>query len=369
VNNIIQELVNKGFPNNTELVDDVTAVPPEERFWIIPGNNGPRWLVPQCASYNALIFQHWKPYDLVSRIKWEVLHSATFFGQLDLLPGISSVGIAGSARQTWEHLGWKEDCKPVPITYIGTPGPTQKAVISLFDAHTKKLISIAKIPLGSRALINILREYDVLCNLEVERQAVAPHPFFVDREHGLSVQEAIVGKRLGKKFTSKHLDYLNMLKIPGEVSTIYHEAEKLVTRFENLNSKNNNLIKYIDKLSYSLKDVTEIPVSKAHGDFKPWNIMQNDKGKMIAIDWEFSESKQVLGLDVIHYFFEKNLHKQSKGYKELENFMRHFFQQSGILNFQSQQLMASLLTYHSLWYAIMLCENGYNVFDHIKFKL
>lgn len=364
MNNIIQELVNNGFPNNAELVDDITDVPPEERFWIVPGKSGPRWLIPQDARYNTLIFQHWRPYDLVSKAKWQVLYSAAFLGQLNLLPGLTSVGIAGSARQTWEHLGWNEDCNPVPITYIGTPGPTQKAVISLFDAQSKKLISVAKIPLGSRALSNILHEYDVLCNLDAEKQAIAPRPLFVDKERGLAVQEAIVGKRLEKKITNKHLDYLNMLKIPEEVTTIYYEAEKLVTRFKKLNNTNNNLIQYIDKLSHNLKDVTEIPVSRAHGDFKPWNIMQNNKGKMIAIDWEFAESKQVLGLDIIHYFFEKKIHKKSKVYRELE----YFLQQSGVLNIQ-YQLIESLLTYHSLWYAVMLCENGYNVSDHVKFKL
>jgi len=368
VSNIIRDIVNKGFPSNSEIVDNIKDVSPEERFWIIPGKNGPRWLIPQDARYNTLIFQHWRPYDLVSRAKWQVLHSATFLGQLDLLPRITSVGIAGSARQTWEHLGWNEDYNPVPITYIGTPGPTQKAVISLFDAHSKKLISVAKIPLGTQALSNILHEYDVLCNLDVKRQAVAPRPLFVDRERGLTVQEAIVGKRLEKKFTSKHLGYLNILKIPDEVTTIYYEAEKLVTRFENLNNTNNNLIQYIDKLSNSLKDVTEIPVSKAHGDFKPWNIMQDNKGNIIAIDWEFAESKQVLGLDIIHYFSEKNLHLKSKGYRELEYFLKQFLQQSGLLNVRSQ-LIESLLTYHSLWYTVMLCENGCNVYDHIQFKL
>ena len=362
---LFREIVAKGFPAGSQIVDDIDDVVPEERFWIIPGKNGPRWLIPQDIRYSRLIFRYWNPYDLISRAKWKILHGANCMGRLGSVPGIASVGIAGSARQQWDHLGWKEDDNPVPIIYIGTPGPTQKAVLSLFDSRNNNLISVAKIPLGDRASDNILREYEVLRYLEVERPSVAPRPLFVNREYGLAVQEAIEGKRLGRKFTYKHAAYLNRLRVSKDVTTIRAEGESLARRFKNLKNTDKRLGRYVENLVDGLKDVTEMPVVQAHGDFKPWNVLCNRAGGIVAIDWEFSESRQILGLDVIHYHHHKNVSKRKRDYRQLFNVLQQFLLESGVVK-AKLPLIESLLNYHSLWYVVMLCENGYNVSDHVQ---
>lgn len=362
---IIREIIKKGFPAGAQLTVNTENLAPEERFWVIPGNNGPRWLIPQDIRYSGLIFKHWKPYDLISRVKWKMLYCASRVGKLGCVPGIASVGIVGYAQSKWLHLGWEGDYSPVPIAYIGTPGATQKAVISLFDSSSNKLISVAKIPLGIRASNNILREYDVLCRMEIERPGVAPRPIFVDRTHGLSVQEAIEGKHLGYKFTHKHAVYLKRLGMSGCVTTIRVEAERLAKRFAKLKNNEESLGRYIGELVYMLKDTTKLPVVQMHGDFKPWNLIQNKDGEIVAVDWEFSEPNQIVSLDVIHYFYEKGLFKNKKKYHRLYVFLQKYLQEFGV-DRVGTQLTKSLLNYYSLWYVVMLCENGYDATEHIQ---
>lgn len=79
---IIREIVDKGFPAGSEVVDDIRDVAPEERFWVIPGKDGPRWLIPQDTRYRSLIFQSWYPYDFVSIAKWKVLHAGAIWVSL-----------------------------------------------------------------------------------------------------------------------------------------------------------------------------------------------------------------------------------------------------------------------------------------------
>ena len=42
-------------------------------------------------------------------------------------------------------------------------------------------------------------------------------------------------------------------------------------------------------------------VTRTHGDFAPWNILKQRGGNLTLIDWEFSESDGVAGVDLAHY--------------------------------------------------------------------
>ena len=178
--------------------------------------------------------------------------------------------------------------------------------MSLVDPYSQKADSVTKVPLGDNASKRILREYDVLSSLAKEKPGIAPRPLFVDQEHGLAVQETIVGKQLERKFTHEHIAYLSRLKVSKDVTTIRAEAEGLARRFEKLKNTDQGLGRYVENLVDGLKDVTELPASQVHGDFRPWNILRSETRGIVAIDWEFSESRQILGLDVIHYYLDKN---------------------------------------------------------------
>ena len=46
------------------------------------------------------------------------------------------------------------------------------------------------------------------------------------------------------------------------------------------------------------------PVVIQHGDFAPWNILQQKDGRLSAIDWEYGKLEGFPGLDLAFYFLQ-----------------------------------------------------------------
>ena len=55
-------------------------------------------------------------------------------------------------------MGWNSDTPPVTAVYLGTPGPSRKAVIHLLDSASGVCQIVVKIPINDGARAAILRE-------------------------------------------------------------------------------------------------------------------------------------------------------------------------------------------------------------------
>ncbi len=130
---LIAKIIDKVFPTGSLPAWNADDVPPQERFWVIPGKRGPRWIIPRTPLVGWPALRQWRPYDLSSRLKWAAITTAYRARQLGLMPGVAPIGVAGSSDLSWEHVGWREDPTPVPVIYVGTPGPTRKAVATLVN--------------------------------------------------------------------------------------------------------------------------------------------------------------------------------------------------------------------------------------------
>ena len=53
-----------------------------------------------------------------------------------------------------------------------------------------------------------------------------------------------------------------------------------------------------------LKDLSVKP-SIRHGDFAPWNLIQDQTGRVLALDWEWGVPRGVSGFDVIHFLTQE----------------------------------------------------------------
>jgi thiamine kinase-like enzyme len=200
--------------------------------------------------------------------------------------------------------------------------------------------------------------------LEVERVKVAPKPIFVDRSQGIAVQEVIKGEQSGYKFTHKHEAYLMKLKArDGRRTNIRIEAQKLVKRVSRVKNTNQSLVRNINEFVDMLEENFDLPIVHGHGDFKPWNIIQDKSGSIVAVDWEFSEANQIAGMDIIHYFYEENILKNKKKYLEMIACLKSYLHMLGV-DQVAPLLLKRLLAYYVLWHAVVLCENGYDVTDH-----
>ena len=311
VSTIISRIVEAGFPAGARVVESAIELPLNERFWLISNTQGPRWLIPHDYSYGFHAFLQWRPYGLLSHIKWKVLCRIYRAGQLGRLPEVNYVGIAGCSQNQWSHLGWCEDVHPVPVVYIGTPGATQKAVISLVNSYTRKVVSIAKIPLGREASTNIFHEYGALSKLSTTKPGVAPRPYYMNYDLGSSSQEALRGRLVGRKYLHEYDAYLNSLQTASEVS-VYEKSQVLIEKILRIDNGSSNIKESLFDVLSRLRDKTVLPAYYVHGDFVPWNIFKTECGHIVATDWEMADLEGLPLYDYFYYHYQQNyLFKQS----------------------------------------------------------
>ena len=159
---LVKEVVAKVFPFGTKIDWNPDRAKMEDRFYIIPGQNEPRWIIPANPVHGITFLRQWFPYKWSSRFKWKALMMAYQAGQLDKIPGVSSFAIERINPDGWMHLGWMHPERPSPIIYVGTPGPARKAVVGLYNIDKGILSTIAKVPLTLFAKDSILHEADIL---------------------------------------------------------------------------------------------------------------------------------------------------------------------------------------------------------------
>jgi hypothetical protein len=52
-----------------------------------------------------------------------------------------------------------------------------------------------------------------------------------------------------------------------------------------------------------LKEIQLVPVI-CHGDFARWNLLKQDDGTLIVLDWEWGRENGMPGIDLVHYFLQ-----------------------------------------------------------------
>lgn len=167
------------------------AVPPgdtAQNFLVLSGNGRPRWLLPARQRNLGSVLADWSPYRLDSRLKWRVVRAANRIGCLSLLPGMTTSTAGGTDSIDWKSVGWNSEIPPVTAVYLGTPGPSRKAVIHLLDSSSGVCQVIVKVPINEAARAAILREAEVLSSLAAERCTFAPRLLSVDRNRAISAQ-------------------------------------------------------------------------------------------------------------------------------------------------------------------------------------
>src|SRR5664280_3853865 len=184
-----------------------------QRFLVLPGNRSPRWLLPAGRRKLDSVFAGWSPYRLDSRLKWRTVRTANRIGCLSFLPGITSSTVAGFDHIDWTSVGWHSDTPPVPVVYLGTPGPSRKAVIHLLDLSLGVCQAVVKVPINDGARAAILREADVLVSLAAERCTFASRLLSVVRDRGISAQTVVPGAAGYRRLLPEYLQLLRCLRL------------------------------------------------------------------------------------------------------------------------------------------------------------
>lgn len=299
---LITSVIKKVFPEGTELCLNGKEGLPVSRFWMIPGKGGePRWILPHERKYGWPFLQAWHPYDFSSRIKWQCLLAAYRGKGLGYVPGVVPLRVTVPEKSNWEHLGWRYVNQPVPVIYVGTPGPSRKAVLGLIDSQERKVISIGKVPLGPSAGLAINHEVDILDNLAKEKPGRAPRSLFVDHRHGIATQEFFSGSPTGRRLTEGHVAFLTDLVIPGETISLREVVEGLGRQIKILDQIEPETRAVLERVLVEVDDPLPLPVVWKHGDFAPWNIKKTTNGPLRAIDWEASSRQGLPLFDLIFF--------------------------------------------------------------------
>jgi hypothetical protein len=299
---LIKKAIKGIFPKGTEIANNSVDVSPEERFWLIAGKNGPRWLIPQEKKYGLIVFHQWRPYELVSVVKWRLLQTAYFAGHLQILPGVCALGISGSIKNEWQHIGWKKETGPVPVIYFGTPCKTRKVVTLLIDSKTSMINLVAKMPLSKPASKSIEHEFKILCDLQHEKARISPRPIFLNKETGIAVQEAVNGHPIGRNYTILHHKFLESLRLSKKTISLYEKSLQIKKELESINLRRPSLNIILNGLLKNCTDSAKYSQVYVHGDFTPWNIKKIENGSLTALDWEMGDPNGLPFYDFFYYF-------------------------------------------------------------------
>ncbi len=296
---LLKSVVDGVFSGNVDITYNIEDVEPNERFYLVFGNNGLRWIIPKNYFHGLYALQQWRPYSLKSFISWKALLIAYRYNYMTFFPKIIEIGISGSFETSWNHLRDNID-KLVPIIYIGTKGISRKSVTTLVNVNNGTLCSIIKTPLTSIAKSKIIYEYDALIKIRNLNKQIVPQPLSINRETGVSIQKFVFGKTTGTKFTNLHEKYLHELRCEDKTITIKEQSIKLANNLLSSKQLDDKVKGLLIGILDNLNNTTALPVSWVHGDFMPWNIKAVNSNRLIALDWEDSSPE---GLPFIDYFY------------------------------------------------------------------
>jgi hypothetical protein len=293
----VETLVRHIFPPGCEIVS-ARSVPENQRFVVIPGEDGPRWIAPVKWEISEKVLRQWSPITPSSRVKWRIAMAAHRLGCLDRFRGAAVIGIANLDLASWSKMGLTRSSNLVPVVYIARPSTTQKAIVSLVSVENCKVDSVVKVALGAKAWCSIERDHANLQSMERMHPQFAPKPLGLFPRWKISSQEWIAGETSLRPPEKSVHEYLMMLW-QDKRTTLRDLAIRFRNRFNTLPRRDCG--EQFERMFDSIQCDDKVPVAFYHGDFVSWNLIRQDNGLNRAIDWEFGDCDGAPLLDLFHF--------------------------------------------------------------------
>ena len=265
----------------------------------INAHGAPRWVLSDEGSALDAVFANWSPYRASSRFGWSAVRLAHRAGMLNALPRVETIDLQLRTAIDWQALGWNAGAPPVFAIYVGTSGPTQKAVLHLVNRSSRQCEAIVKVPLGKSAQDAIVREAQNLSSLTHGQRNRAPALLFLDRERGLAAQQFIPGTPGSRRLRAEYLELLRSL-ISADKSTALGEHATACQQALASCAGNNNA-ETLRAAMAALDDDRPLPACWVHGDFAPWNIRQHPGRPPALVDWEQAQPDGLPLHDAYHF--------------------------------------------------------------------
>ena len=174
---------------------------------------------------------------------------------------------------------------------VGTPGPTQSILVRYVEPSNGRPCAVVKVMVSRDAYASE--------RIEAESNAIQD-----PRVSGLVPRHRESGVVEGH-----HYLVTEFVSGPSILPRRGIHAAVVALGFQKRNSETVEIQEHpwvqraLQRVPWLRKErlVGRFAVTRTHGDFAPWNILKQRGGDLALIDWEFSESDGVAGLDLAHY--------------------------------------------------------------------
>ncbi len=271
------------------MMDWAAFFPAGTRVLALPGWKAPRVFLPAGGFREG-----WKKSALypASRL------SAQLYRLWQRFKAGARLSSAREARSdNWPVGAFARDALP-PIASVvvlaGTPGPAQKFIVQ-FWGEQGEILGYLKYGEKPAARNRIVRENEILSSLP---DGVAPRPLkFGPMGGGAALlMNAIPGFHLNARLPPPDSvrAFLDALVISGPTAIDTHPWVRALPPA---------VMHEADSMLSALAGRCW-PVVAQHGDFAPWNVLQDSGGDLRALDWEYGSLPGFPHLDLAHYIIQ-----------------------------------------------------------------
>jgi thymidylate kinase len=204
--------------------------------------------------------------------------------------------------------------------FTGTIGPGQKAIFC--NRH-----EFIKIPIGIRAKQFLDHEKQVL--QEIPQGLTYYVPSVVGHTNNQVLLSTYSGEQKRETWLSD-LHWTTLTELAKSTSTFGKIADQnwwkeiLVNLLHLEHHKDPRipagLLRKLKLLAHSIDTHKIVAMSRAHGDFTPWN-MYCDQGRLYIYDWELSHASLPMHFDAIHFVMQTGILVKRKNYARISTLL------------------------------------------------
>jgi hypothetical protein len=285
-------------------IDCSVAAEDPEPYFVIPGNCGPRWLIPAQSRASAPVLSAWRPYSISGRAKWLAIRIAARAGLLRFVGSVSSVAISRTGSLRWFERCAVQSRTGEIVILVGNPSPSRKLIVFLLDdAH--RIAAVLKVGLTAAGGVNVLYEAEVLSKLE--RYSWAPKVLSVHPDQRAAAQEYVHGDLADRRFRPDYLNLLCHLPRSGSFMNLANLAQAMAKTLSPLKAELDAIAPDVLSRSLACLDLDiAVPTMLVHGDFTPWNIRITPESSYVLVDWESADFAGLPGHDLFHFQFSND---------------------------------------------------------------
>lgn len=280
---------------------DASASEPAERYLLIPGKDGPRWMIPARPRASASVLSAWHPYDFSSRMKWFGLRMAARTGLLRFVPSVASIATSRSGALRWfERCGIQSRTGEM-VVLIGVPSADRKLVAFLLDdAH--RIAVVLKVGLTDGGASSLLHEAEAIDKLK--QYDWVPKLLSVHPELHAAAQEYVPGEMPARGFRPEYMEIFCRMPLSGDSLRLADYAGEMASRLSPFRDRLDKMAPDLLNRSLDCLDLdTALPTMLVHGDMAPWNMRNNPSRGYVLVDWEWADFAGLPAYDLLHFHF------------------------------------------------------------------